>query len=154
MGRKESNSRKEPEYFAKLDSETAHARRSYIRGLDSEEKVRDILLSQNLVESTELTLRYSYDDRAGTDIRLWIKKELLAVEFPFVRVQVKSSPGGILDFRERLKRRFKPRLSDEGVQAYLLRERLIIIDASQPVVRVERSFNDQLNDILEYWRFE
>lgn len=120
------------------------------RGSLSEMVVAKALISLSYVESADITQKYSDDDMGGIDIRVLVNKEILDVRFDYLRVQVKSSQSGVRSFKSDIKKRHE--FGDEGLQNYLIVERLLIIDGSKSDPEIRNSFESQLYNITPHWR--
>ena len=109
------------------------------RSLVLVEKV--LLRHPEMFKSFERTVRGSDRDKQGRDIDICLRREKSFSGFREFSIEVKSSPGGVDEFRHNLdngtKRRVRgPRIDALGLEGaideYLYGKRIIVLDASQP----------------------
>ncbi|MBI2326623.1 hypothetical protein HYU91_04535 [Candidatus Collierbacteria bacterium] len=94
-------------------------------------------------KSFERTARGSEPDREGRDINVRLKRKWSFRGFREFSIEVKSSPGGVDEFRYNLNNGTKRRVRGLRIKAlglegaideYLHDKRIIILDASQPAL--------------------
>lgn len=122
--------------------------------------VEKVLLSHpETFKSFERTVRESERDKEGRDIDVHLRREKSFSGFRDFSIEVKSSPGGIDEFRYNLnngtKRRVRgPRIDALGLEGaideYLHKRGIIVLDASQP--DLEANLMREFGLLRQYWK--
>jgi len=135
--------------IARRPSITADEAHNIVDVAESDETAeRSLVLVEKILKdhpevfkSFERTARGSEPDREGRDINVRLKRKWSFRGFREFSIEVKSSPGGVDEFRHNLnngtKRRVRgPRIDALGLEGaigeYLYERGIIVLDASQP----------------------
>lgn len=122
--------------------------------------VEKVLLSHpEMFKSFERTVRESDRDKEGRDIDVWLIRERSFLGFREFSIEVKSSPGGVDEFRYNLNNGTKRRVRGLRIKAlglegaideYLHERGIIVLDASQP--DLEANLMREFGLLRQYWK--
>lgn len=122
------------------------------RGTETESIVHSLLTSLPIVDYATRTTRDIRQDYQGTDmvVSLKIGQDQFPLVINHVKVQVKSSNDGIIRFRKKLMKQHK--FSQEQLNEWLKKKKMIVINGRKPPQEVERDFMHQLGAINDYYQ--
>lgn len=128
------------------------------RGVASEEKVRDVLKTLPYVFDGKILSGNKKSDRRRRDVVITLKPDEFFERFRDiwvntnlqVFVQVKSSNSGVEQFLREVKG--KHRYDEVELWKYMRSNRLIVLNAQLPDVKVFEQFETQLQNINEFWK--
>jgi hypothetical protein len=123
------------------DEHTARVRKGSI----SEQHVTTALSGLSVVTHVRNTEHFGPEDMAGLDLVVFLRPTIEAASVESVTAQVKSSDGGIAHFRRVIGNRYG--MEDHEIDAWLVEERLMLLNGSEPRRTIQRDFLSQLTPI-------
>lgn len=137
--------------YGELDRELENIRRRQEIGPESERRVAKTLSSLSMVTHVERTRPNSRGDKRGVDMNVVLHRYNTDLVVDSVRVQVKSSKDRIRAFKKELAQKFDLQNNQE-VDAWLLEQRLVLLNGQKPQEDIARNFLSQLHRINEFFK--